>query len=127
MRGYGLTSLPRTSRGFKEVLIDQYTHRVGNLFKLSFKENPDMLMDVIEESQVQGTTVLLEAVQGEIPLVKYRRDTIEARINLTQSIDGGAIGYLGTKIPSVRLKLWYQKESRLPQLSFTVDDITQSW
>lgn len=113
------------SGGYKEVLVDQKTYRVPPPFKLAFRSNPDFLRNVLDKSCFQGTVTLLEAVQGRIPLMKYRRDMVETRINLSRSIDGGAIGYLETKIPSVNLKLWYPKEERLPQVGFTIDDITQ--
>lgn len=111
------------SRGFKEVSIDQYTCIVPSPIRLAYKDNTDTLMDVIDESHSQGTTALLEAVQGDIPLARYRKDIVETRLNLSQSIDGGAIGYLKTIIPSVSLKLWYPKEVKLPRLAFTVEDI----
>lgn len=114
------------SRGFKEVSIDQYARIVPSPFRLALKNNTDILMDLIEESDSQGTTALLEALQGDIPLLRYRRDVVEVRLNLSQSIDGGNIGYLRTKVPSVDLKLWYPREEKLPRLSFTVDDITSA-
>ncbi len=120
-----LTACSIDSKGFKEVLIDKYTYQVFTPLKLAFKSNTDMLMNIVEEGYSKGMTELLEAVQGDIPLIKYRRDMIKARIELSQSIDGGEIGYLKTKIPSVDLKLWYPKDMKLPHLSFVVDDITQ--
>lgn len=120
-----LSACSTDKRGFKEVLIDQYTYQVFTPIKLAFKSNTDMLMNIVEEGYSKGMTALLEVVQGDIPLMKYRRDIVKTRIKLSQSIDGGEIGYLKTKISSVDLKLWYPKDIKLPKLSFIVDDITE--
>lgn len=72
------------------------------------------------EEHEEAAKKLLTLTQGEIPLMRYRRDLAIQKFSLSSTLDHGLLGYIPTKIEGVDLRLWYPRADTLPRLSFMV-------
>lgn len=109
---------------FKEVPIDLANVTIPPSIKLIFKEDLDLLTTTVAEGREEGTGALLQLVQGDTPLMRYRRD-LAHRFELQDALDGGQIGYIPTQIPKVNLKFWYERTERIPKLAFQVNTFSE--
>ena len=107
-------------RSFREIPIDSANVTIPPSIKLAFKDELDLLTQVVSEGREEGTGSLLEILQGETPLMRYRRDLAQ-RFDLKDAFDGGQIGYIPTKIPNVNLKFWYERTDKMPLLALQVN------
>ena len=107
-------------RSFREIPIDSANVTIPPSIKLAFKDDLDLLTQVVSEGREEGTGSLLEILQGETPLMRYRRDLAQ-RFDLKDAFDGGQIGYIPTKIPNVNLKFWYERTDKMPLLALQVN------
>ena len=107
-------------RSFREIPIDSANVTIPPSIKLAFKDDLDLLTQVVSEGREEGTGSLLEILKGETPLMRYRRDLAQ-RFDLKDAFDGGQIGYIPTKIPNVNLKFWYERTDKMPLLALQVN------
>lgn len=104
--------------GSKEVAIDFVDSTTPLPIRLAFKNREEMLQQMVFEGREEAARQILNLTQGEIPLMRYRRDLAARKFALSPTIDQGLLGYVPTKIDNVDLRLWYSKTETLPHLSF---------
>lgn len=104
--------------GVKEVAIDFVDSTTPLPIRLAFKNREEMLKQMVSEGREEAAKQMLNLTQGEIPLMRYRRDLAIIKLPLSSTIDHGLLGYVPTKIDGVDLRFWYSKAETLPHLSF---------
>lgn len=106
---------------FKEVAIDFIDHTTSLPVKLVFKNREAVLEQMVSEGREEAVKKILDLTQGEVPLMRYRRDLAIIKFPLSPTIDQGLLGYAPTKIDNVDLRFYYSKTETLPHLSFGVN------
>lgn len=109
------------NRKITEAAIDSVNLVLPRSIQVIYAHDPKALEEVVAQGASQAAINTLRLVQGEIPLIRYRRDLAEARIPLTPSFNGGQICSIATKIPNVDLRYFYPRKARTPNLSFVVN------
>lgn len=106
--------------GTKEVPIDFVDLTVPSPIREAFKGREEVFEQAVTEGREDASKRLLSLTQGEIPLMRYRRDLASMKLALSPTLDGGVLGYIPTKLDEVYLKFWYPKAEVSPKLSFMV-------
>ena len=102
----------------KKILIDD------RILRLIFKDRIDTYSQTVESGKNNATAQLLGALEGDIPLQRWRKDLAQGRMNLLMTTSGEFKGHLPTKIPEVYLEYNYTDESKsMPQLAILVDPL----
>lgn len=84
-------------------------------------QGPENLLNSSTERGVNEAFSLLSTIlETEFPIMPYRLDLIQNKINLVPDLSRGLIGFIPTNIPNVDYKLWYPKKVVHPQSSLVI-------
>lgn len=113
---------PKT-RFSREIPIDRIDLTVPAQLRLAFKNTPELLDRVVELGREEAAISCLKFVEGQTPLMRYRRDISQGRFEFTPTLDGGITGFAPTRIEAVCLKFWYPGQERMPKLALRVSEL----
>lgn len=107
-----------------EVAIDMVDLTTPEALTNVFRDYQVMLEKTIEGGREEGVQMVLNLVEGEIPLLRYRNDIARKKFNLSSTLKGETLGFVPTKMEGIDLKFWYPEKNTLPKLSFVVKSLS---
>ncbi len=102
----------------KEVPIDDKT------LKIIFKDQMDVYTQAVQSGRDNATSQFLGALEGDVPLQRWRSDLAMEYMSLRKTTNGEFKGILPTKIPEVSVEYNYINQLRsMPQLAIIVNPL----
>lgn len=105
----------------REVSIDFVDTILPEKFQVLYKDRMFELESINAQRLEQAAADTMAAVEGNVPLARYRRDLAEIHFGLKPGFAGTEIALIPTKIPNVDLKCVYPRGQNLPQTSLVVN------
>lgn len=88
-------------------------------FEAAFPEK-DLLYTALVEGEKEAGDIILASLQGDQPLLRFRKDMLSLATDLRASVDGGSVALLGTKVPGIKVRYYYPRGQNFPLLSLEV-------
>jgi hypothetical protein len=111
------------SNNIKPIELPVETYSASPVYSTgAFRGREGLLARIQKQGREEGVRVLLTVLEGEVPLIRYRRDAAE-RIGLRELSGGAVICDLGTKVPQVDVRLAYASGKRFPTASLIVNPL----
>lgn len=104
----------------REVVIDSLKIKKTPPTEVAFKGNTALVDQATTEGQKDAIKKILQLTQGETPLMRYKKDLIENRLQPDLAKAGHSFVSLPTRIEGVDLRLQYAEAEQIPKLSFIV-------
>lgn len=117
------TACGRGNRLTSEVAIDVADQRVPKQYDILFDNDKEILERIAKESSELASIGIIKIVEGEVPLLRYRKDLIRGITTLKAGYFGVDIGTLPTKVPGMSLRLLYPRNQQIPNMSFVVSTL----
>lgn len=108
-------------RWTSEVAIDVADDVLPDPLQSIFPQNLPALREILSQGSEQAMLNILRHVQGNVPLLRYRKGLIKNKIALSSVTNGGEVGSLPSVIPNVDLRFYYPRNQQNPILSFVVN------
>lgn len=81
----------------------------------------DLLYESLIEGEKEAGDIILASLQGDQPLLRFRKDILSLATNLEPSVDGGSVALLHTKVPGIEVRYYYPPGQNFPLLSLEVN------
>lgn len=89
--------------------------------KKVYEGRDETLGDIMKEGEAQGIQKSLDLLSGDSPLAYWRKEIALKMLTLEETIDGGVMGKLQTKIPNVCVKYIYPRGESKPIVLIEVE------
>lgn len=105
---------------FREVPVDVTDKIIPKPYQILYLHHMEELEDIAAESCIQAVADVLKRIEGNVPLIRYRRDLAEKFLRLEPAFASSKLASLPTSIPNVDLRYVYPKNQEFPILSLVV-------
>lgn len=105
---------------FQEALLDNQPYNIALSLENIFPEMSDVESTKVHEGKARAINSLLDLIEGDIPLIRYRRDIAKKMFGTKEGYGGSEIAYVQTGILGVNLKMVYPRDDKFPILSLVI-------
>lgn len=80
----------------------------------------DSLSGALIQGRQEASDIIMTSLQGDQPLLRFRKDMLSLATDLRASVDGGSVALLNTKVPGIKVRYYYPPGRRFPRRSLEV-------